>query len=252
METGTPQKKIWYASSLRSYPGNEPWLYDADKISWAQSLQLQWAEYKDEINQFIAEKDKEFISTAGFYKHASSKEGWSAMSFLFWGAKMSNEFDKKCPKTATFLKQIPGLVSISLSRLAPHASIDEHEGDTNAIMRCHLGIEVPGTLPACGFKVHGEERNWEEGKLLIFNDAYKHSAWNQTDKRRIIIIFDVVRPEFLKKKSLICAFILTRHASYIYDKVKLIRIMPVFIKTILFAGILGCVYVFKPVYNLFK
>jgi hypothetical protein len=34
---------------------------------------------------------------------------------------------------------------------------------------------------------------------LIFNDAYEHTAWNNTDSDRYIISFDVMRPEFARK-----------------------------------------------------
>lgn len=246
------KNSIWYASSMRPYPGNEPWYYDVKNISWAVKLENGWEAWRDEMNGFILEKDTKFISSAAFYEGIDTSKNWNAVMLLFWGVKISDELKKKCPHLNLLLKEIPGLVSVSISRLNAHAAISEHDGDTNAIMRCHIGLEIPGDLPLCGFKANGEERGWTEGKCLIFNDAYRHSAWNNSDKRRIILILDVVRPEFLKRKNLICAFILARHASYLYDKIKFIQVMPVFIKTILFAFILGCIYVLKPVYNLFR
>ncbi len=246
------KNQVWYASSLRPYRRNEPWYYNAENIPWASKLEKSWATWKDEIANFIKEQDSKFISTAAFYEKIDTGKNWNAVMLLFWGVKISNELKKKCPHLNHLLQEIPGLVSISISRLNAHSTIAEHEGDTNAIMRCHIGIEIPEELPACGFKVNGEEKSWGEGKCLLFNDAYRHSAWNNSDKRRIILIVDAIRPEFLRKKNLICAFIITRHVSYLYDKIKFIRMMPVFIKTILFAFIVGCIYVLKPVYNLLK
>jgi aspartyl/asparaginyl beta-hydroxylase (cupin superfamily) len=244
--------KIWYASSMRPYAGNESWLYNPANFEWAQHIEAHWSEVKAEVDKLIKEEDDKFIAGSTLYENIDTKHGWSAILFRFWGAKVSGQFNKKCPKLASYVNGIPGLVSVSISRLAPQTTLSEHSGDTNAIMRCHLGVEIPASLPNCGFKVNGEEVSWGEGKFMMFNDAYRHSAWNSTDKQRTVLIMDVVRPEFIKSKNLICAFILTRHASYMYDKIRLIRIMPVFIKTILFAGILGLVYLFRPVYNLFK
>jgi len=237
---------------MRPYPGNEPWLYNPANFEWAQHIELHWSEFKNELDKLIKEEDNKFIDGSKLYENIDTKKGWSAIMFLFWGTKVSGQFYKKCPKLAAYINNIPGVVSLSISRLAPNTILAEHAGDTNAIMRCHLGVEIPAAIPACGFKVNGEEVSWSEGKFMMFNDAYRHSAWNNTDKRRIVLIMDVVRPEFVRKKNLICAFILTRHASYMYDKIKLIRSMPVFIKTVLFAGILGLVYLLRPVYNLFK
>src|SRR6185312_14098357 len=125
-----------------------------------------------------------------------SGKGWSSLSAMFWGLKVSDSIAKKCPTLFGLLNKIPGLTSVSFSRLAPNTTIPEHHGETNAIMRCHLGIEVPRTLPECGLRSGTETLGWAEGKWLFFNDAQHHSAWNNTDKRRIVLIIDVIRPEF--------------------------------------------------------
>jgi ornithine lipid ester-linked acyl 2-hydroxylase len=250
MQTGTNQ--LWYGSSRRPFPGNEPWYFEVQDIPWAVNLENNWDMFRQEIIDFIKEKDNKFISTAIFYESINDTKSWTAIMSLFWGMKVSNELNKKCPQLAGLLKQIPGLVSVTISRLSPHSTIAEHEGDTNGIMRCHFGIEIPGGLPECGFKVNGESRSWEDGKCLVFNDAYRHSAWNNTDKRRIIIIMDIIRPEFMGKKKIICTSILARHVSYLYNKIKLIKKMPSFMKTILFAIVMGLVYILTPVYNFFK
>ena len=89
--------------------------------------------------------------------------------------------------------------------MEPNSSIKPHYGDTNAIHRCHLGLLIPTSLPFTGFQVGYEKRSWEEGKLLIFNDAAYHKAWNESSQPRIVLIVDVIRPKFLKKKLWICA-----------------------------------------------
>jgi ornithine lipid ester-linked acyl 2-hydroxylase len=246
------KNQLWFGSSQRPYPANEPWYFNATDFPWVAGLENNWADWNPEIAAFIKEKDDKFVSTAVFYEEINSSKSWTAVMSLFWGLKISGEMKAKCPHLAKLLKQVPGLLSLSLSRLDAHSTIAEHEGDTNAIIRCHIGIEVPETLPECGFKVNGEEKGWATGRCLLFNDAYRHSAWNNTDKRRIILIMDIIRPEFRRKKNLVCTFILARHVSYLYNKIKLINKMPVFMKTILFAFVMGFIYILKPFYNLFK
>ena len=58
-------------------------------------------------------------------------------------------------------------------------------------MRCHLGLIVPN---GCGIQVGDETRHWEEGKCLVFDDTTLHSAWNDSNRARIILIADFVRP----------------------------------------------------------
>jgi aspartyl/asparaginyl beta-hydroxylase (cupin superfamily) len=82
--------------------------------------------------------------------------------------------------------------SILFSMLRPGARIDAHNGMINTRLICHLPLIVP---PGCGFRVGNETRSWEEGKLLIFDDTIEHEAWNDGDSDRILLIFDVWRPE---------------------------------------------------------
>ena len=62
----------------------------------------------------------------------------------------------------------------------------------NTRLICHLPLIVP---PGCGFRVGNETREWEEGKLLIFDDTIEHEAWNESDQDRVVLIFDIWRPE---------------------------------------------------------
>ena len=82
--------------------------------------------------------------------------------------------------------------SILFSRLAAGAQIPPHHGVMNARLICHLPLIVP---PGCGFRVGGEIRSWREGELLLFDDTVEHEAWNRGNSDRIILIFDVWRPE---------------------------------------------------------
>ena len=82
--------------------------------------------------------------------------------------------------------------NILFSKLVPGARIPPHHGMINTRLVCHLPLIVP---PGCGFRVGGETRQWEEGKLLIFDDSIEHEAWNEGSSDRIILIFDAWRPE---------------------------------------------------------
>lgn len=82
--------------------------------------------------------------------------------------------------------------SILFSRLSAGARIPPHRGVMNARLICHLPLIVP---PGCGFRVGGETRAWRDGELLAFDDTVEHEAWNDSRDDRIILIFDVWKPE---------------------------------------------------------
>ena len=44
------------------------------------------------------------------------------------------------------------------------------------------------------FRSGGETRHWREGEVLIFDDAYDHEAWNDTDQVRVVLFLDFLKP----------------------------------------------------------
>ncbi len=132
---------------------------------------------------------------------------WKTMPLMTWGVKFHKNICN-FPITTEVLKQIPGLVSVSFNLLENNSEIKEHFGETNASIRVHLGLYIPDKLPDVGFKVSGVSRSWEEGKVLVFCDGHEHSAWNYSNKDRYILLLDIIRPEFIHKKRLICGNVL--------------------------------------------
>jgi beta-hydroxylase len=45
-----------------------------------------------------------------------------------------------------------------------------------------------------GIRVCSTTCQWRDGEALIFDDAYEHEAWNHTDKTRVILFIDFVKP----------------------------------------------------------
>ena len=47
----------------------------------------------------------------------------------------------------------------------------------------------------CVFRVGNEVREWRQGTAWLFDDTIEHEAWNGSDQTRVILLFDVWRPE---------------------------------------------------------
>jgi len=93
-------------------------------------------------------------------------------------------------KTIKFLEERSEVISVQIAKLPAGRSLPLHRGDRK-IRRIHLGLDVPeGDIRFC---VKGEEKKWENGKCLGFNDFFEHTAWNNTDKDRINLILDIKR-----------------------------------------------------------
>lgn len=197
--------KIWYPFLKEKSEEDHISFYNPKNFSWATDFEKEGATVTAEITQFIETNEnniKQYFNKA----LVSPTSKWRTAGFFFWKWKYKNNI-KQCPKTMKLLKSIPGVLSASISILEPGTTIKPHRGDTNATIRCHFPIQVPASLPSCGFKVNYEERSWEEGSLLLFNDAARHTAWNHTNKRRFVLLFDVIRPEFAHKQFQISSMV---------------------------------------------
>ncbi len=86
----------------------------------------------------------------------------------------------------------PRAPSVMLSLLRPGAHIPPHTGMLNTRFICHLPLVIP---PDCGFRVGTQTVEWEEGRLLLFDDTVQHEAWNRSAENRLVLIFDIWRPE---------------------------------------------------------
>jgi len=91
------------------------------------------------------------------------------------------------------LPRIPGRSpNILFSQLRPGAHIPPHHGFVNTRLIVHLPLVAP---PGCVFRVGNETRTWAYGKAWAFDDTIEHEAWNTSDQTRVVLLFEVWRPE---------------------------------------------------------
>jgi aspartyl/asparaginyl beta-hydroxylase (cupin superfamily) len=197
---------IYYRTDA-PYAGNAPYFYAVDRLPWARRLTESWrtilAEYEDNVGRGTDDLVDVFNPTG------PKIAGWRSVNFqtyLWRRARACRTF----PRTVALLDAVPGLTSAFINVLEPGASIPAHHGDSNAIIRCHLGLRVPDG--DCAVRVGPETRRCADGALLAFCDAHEHASWNATDERRVVLVFDVMRPEHLARTRWICANVLAATA----------------------------------------
>ena len=127
-------------------------------------------------------------------EHNQRLAGWNTFNFFFYGKKVE-ENCARCPETTRILESLPRFERdhIMFSALNPHSHIPPHVGPINGIIRAHLGLVVP---KGCYIKVGNDERTWEEGKLLAFDDSFLHQVWNHSDAVRIVLFMNFWHPKF--------------------------------------------------------
>ncbi|MFC7290680.1 aspartyl/asparaginyl beta-hydroxylase domain-containing protein [Hirschia litorea] len=122
---------------------------------------------------------------------------WSAC-YLWKNGELQEEMAAQCPVTVEALSKIPmdflpkQTPSALFSVLKPGTHIPPHHGMINTRLICHLPLIVPD---GCGFRVGNHELQWRVGELLIFDDSIEHEAWNKGSETRVVLLFEIWRPE---------------------------------------------------------
>ncbi len=196
-------KAVFFLDENETYNGPEPYFYDSSSVPGAKILEANWHIIRDEFAAAIAGTE---AGTADipYPPYLSRPRSWKIIYFynFMW------KYNKNCrvyPKTYALLNTIPDLTFAAVTVLEPHASVLPHIGETNTTMRGHLGLYIPAPYPVAGLKVGTEEKGWEEGKAILFSDSHWHTAWNNADQARVVLIFDIMRPEFAARRRWMCA-----------------------------------------------
>jgi hypothetical protein len=200
------EKEIYFQKpSAYFFPGlPQAQFYERSDFPWAEAVEAAADDIGAELAALLAadapfkpylesRKDRPNYDFHGLLDNPD----WSTLYLWENGGPVAANVER-CPKTFAAVQRAPlcrittRAPSILFSLLKGGARIAPHHGMINTRLICHLPLVVP---PGCGFRVGNETRTWEPGKLLVFDDTIEHEAWNESSDDRIILIFDVWRPE---------------------------------------------------------
>lgn len=177
--------------------------FERDEFSWLAGIERAIPAMRAELEAVIAD-------TAGFAPYVQATSGrappanpllddprWSA--FHLWrGGAIVPENAARCPATMAALATAPipviaGRSPMAIfSRLEPGTHIRPHHGMLNTRLICHVPLIAP---EGCALRVGAETRTWREGEALVFDDSIEHEAWNRGTRTRVVLLFEIWRPE---------------------------------------------------------
>jgi aspartyl/asparaginyl beta-hydroxylase (cupin superfamily) len=174
--------------------GNPP-IYDKVVFPWALEIEHEWRTIRTELDSVLMRKDE----LPGFHELSSDvatiswDRGWKTFLLAGYGFR-SDANIMKCRETWRICQKIPGLITVMFSIFEPNKHLPPHRGPYNGVLRLHLGLIVPEPREKLGIRVENETYRWKEGEAVIFDDAYEHEAWNNTDKTRVVLFVDFRKP----------------------------------------------------------
>uniref|UniRef100_A0A493TUF3 Aspartate beta-hydroxylase n=1 Tax=Anas platyrhynchos platyrhynchos TaxID=8840 RepID=A0A493TUF3_ANAPP len=186
------QRSLYNVKGLKA----QPW-WTAKETGYTElvkSLEKNWKLIRDEGLAVMDKKQSLFLPED---ENLREKGDWSQFTLWQQGRKNENAC-KGVPKTCALLERFPEATGcrrgqIKYSVMHPGTHVWPHTGPTNCRLRMHLGLVIP--KEGCRIRCAQENRTWEEGKVLIFDDSFEHEVWQDAENYRLIFIVDVWHPE---------------------------------------------------------
>lgn len=219
------KKQIFFQSPSSFYFPELPQrqFYERPEFPWLAELEAKTDLIRDELLGIVGDDSafRPYVRSDGArppraYGELLDSLEWSAF-FLIESGSVNDAAAARCPRTMEALRlaplaEAPGRTpSVLFSLLRPGARIPPHTGYLNTRLICHLPLIVP---EGCGLRVGNEVRSWVEGETLIFDDTIEHEAWNTSATLRVVLLFDIWRPELFPDERKLVAAALAAVDSY--------------------------------------
>ncbi|KAM9574417.1 aspartyl/asparaginyl beta-hydroxylase isoform 7-T7 [Guaruba guarouba] len=186
------QRSLYNVKGLKA----QPWwtARETGYVELVKSLEKNWKLIRDEGLAVMDKKRSLFLPED---ENLREKGDWSQFTLWQQGRKNENAC-KSVPKTCALLERFPEATGcrrgqIKYSIMHPGTHVWPHTGPTNCRLRMHLGLVIP--KEGCRIRCAQENRSWEEGKVIIFDDSFEHEVWQDAEDYRLIFIVDVWHPE---------------------------------------------------------
>lgn len=193
-------------------------IFHREDFDWAPAVEAAFPDMLREL-QSLLEENAEFVpyvemsdyEPKGQFAPLDRNLDWGA--YYFWkSGKLDEDHARRCPKTVAALSdhapmcRVPDRAPVTFfSALKPGTHIAPHHGATNTRLTVHMPLIIP---PDCALRVGGETHVWKPGELVMFDDTILHEAWNNSDRLRVVLIFDVWHPMLTPvERELVCTTI---------------------------------------------
>lgn len=180
--------------------------YEREEFAWLPTVEAAAPAMREELEALLTADDAAFTpyleatpNRPVMQAHRVGDPSWTAYHLWRRGAPVPGHAER-FPRTLEALRAsgapLPRIGArspmILFSSLRPGAHIPPHSGMLNSRLIVHLPLIVP---PGCSFRVGNDVRSWEFGRALLFDDTIEHEAWNRGSETRVILLFEIWRPE---------------------------------------------------------
>jgi len=184
--TPEPEEKL-QRSGLLYIPGLDvrPF-HDRARFPWADAFEAATGQVRAEFERLerdgVADDDS-------FEGYGERWRGW----LLYQHGRWLEPVASRCPTAVELIRSTHHTLGEFLfSEVGPGGEIPWHSGGCNAVLSAHLPLIVPD---GCRIGVGVARRSWSVGEILVFDDSFVHAVWNDSDQRRIVLVWEVWHPD---------------------------------------------------------
>ena len=176
--------------------------WDTSDVGWCQKLEGSYPEIREEFVKVTSDADSltergNNVWAGALTEDASSYgSGWRTLVLLDRG-RWDPTNCALFPRTARAVLEsgIPA-TEVFFASMSAGSDIKVHSDFTNFVLTSHLAMIVPGNGgDKCRLTVGDETRQWIEGTVSLFDTSILHSAVNESDGTRYILMFRLWHPD---------------------------------------------------------
>lgn len=179
--------------------------FDRRLFAWLPEYEAVYPRIREELESLLrpgagsATRERVFHTSeleAANLRGGAVAPGWDGYYFYRHGERRGENY-AACPVTSRALDALPLIrirehgPEVLFSVFTASTHLLPHRGVTNARVVSHLPLIVPTD---CALRVGGETHEWQEGRVVVFDDTYEHEAWNRSDRVRVVLIADLWNP----------------------------------------------------------
>ncbi|XP_035981247.1 aspartyl/asparaginyl beta-hydroxylase isoform X6 [Fundulus heteroclitus] len=191
------QRSLYNVEGLKAQPWWTP--QETGYTDLVKMLERNWRTIRDEALAVMDQSRGHFLPEE---ENLREKGEWGQYTLWQQGKRAGNAC-QGVPKTCALMERFPEATGckrgqIKFSVMQPGTHVWPHTGPTNCRLRMHLGLVVP--RPGCRIRCTNQTREWQEGRVLIFDDSFEHEVWQEAASYRLIFIVDVWHPQLTQNQ----------------------------------------------------
>jgi hypothetical protein len=202
-----------FNKNMAAHVEEQRWSPERNFYDWKEVYPDELQKIHDNIDVIIGEamtmSTKPWIPWPEESLNGGNPTDWTVFPFLHTFPALDESRSRwisstcnSCPKTYELLKSIPNIRTALFSRMSGNTTLSTHTGWcdlANYVLRIHICLHIPNAADtmdstACGLCVDDEIRHHVQGEIIVFGDSKKHKAFNHSEKERIVLILDILRP----------------------------------------------------------